>query len=322
MKTKPHTTVSLTPQGSYAFGLTLAYLRTSPSAIVERVTSHGFQRALDIGPGIVVAVERATLSSSPEPLHVTLWGEDLSPEVVGRTVRHLTLMLTLAVDGQPVESHLMTKDSVLAPLVQSYSGFRPVLLGSPWEALLWAVSGQLIGVQQARIIRTRIALLGGRSLSARGQVLQLLPSPEWIATHGVEPLRAVGLSMAKARAIVHCAAGITAGSLPWTDSPDADRDDIPRALQTVTGIGPWTAALVGLRGLGQLDTLPEGDAALQAIVGQQSSPPSRLPASALAAHGAVWAPYRGWATYLLWLQRQAQDTAIRAMSHSKERSMP
>jgi 3-methyladenine DNA glycosylase/8-oxoguanine DNA glycosylase len=313
-----HRIFSLTPRGSYSFGLTLAYLRTSPSAILESISSHGFQRALDISSGVVVSVERAALVSSPEPLQVTLWGEDLSQSVLDQTAQHLTRMLTLDIDGRTAESHLLVRDPALAQLIQAYPGFRPVLLGSPWEALLWAVSGQLIGVQQARVIRTRLGQLGDRSLSAGGREFPLLPSPAWIVSHGVEPLRAAGLSMMKARAIVQCAEGIIGGSLPWSQGPEASREDILGPLQAVTGIGPWTAALVGLRGLGQLDTLPEGDAALQAMAGQQT----RLTAAALAAHGSAWAPYRGWATYLLWLQRQAADTAHRALSSGSERSTP
>ncbi len=314
------TTFALAPQGSYAFGLTLAYLRTSPSAIMEHVTDHGFQRALDIGPGVVAAVERGTLAPSPEPLQITIWGEDLSQKIIDQTAQHLRRMLTLDIDGRPAEAHLMEQDSALASLIQAYHGFRPLLLASPWEALLWAVSGQLIGVQQARVIRARLAQLGGRSLEVENQNFALPPSPAWVAAYGAEPLRAAGLSHMKAQAIVQCAAGITAGRLPWTDGPDADREDIPEALQTVTGIGPWTAALVGLRGLGQLDTLPAGDAALQTMVGEQSPHPERLSSAALAARGAAWVPYRGWATYWLWLQRQAEDTARRAASFAADRS--
>jgi DNA-3-methyladenine glycosylase II len=68
-----YATFSLIPQGSYAFGLTLAYLRSSPSAIGTHITEHGFHCALDIGPGIVAAVERGALAASPEPLQFTVW---------------------------------------------------------------------------------------------------------------------------------------------------------------------------------------------------------------------------------------------------------
>lgn len=69
-----HYVMNLEPRGEYGFGLVLTYLRSSPSAIVEQVTEHGFQRALDIGEGIIVRVERAELRPSSEPLQLTILG--------------------------------------------------------------------------------------------------------------------------------------------------------------------------------------------------------------------------------------------------------
>ena len=45
--------------------------------------------------------------------------------------------------------------------------------------------------------------------------------------------------------------------------PGADREEAGRALLAVPGIGPWTAALVGLRGLADPDVWLPGDLALR-----------------------------------------------------------
>lgn len=135
-------TLRLAPCGAYGFGLALAYLGSSPSAILEGVHEHGFRRALDIGPGVVVEVARENLLPSEEPLTLTIWGETLTPSLVETVVGQVRRMLVLDVDGAAVETHLMARDPVLAPYIQRSRGFRPILLGSPWEVLLWAVTGQ------------------------------------------------------------------------------------------------------------------------------------------------------------------------------------
>ena len=45
--------------------------------------------------------------------------------------------------------------------------------------------------------------------------------------------------------------------------PGADRDEARGALLALPGIGPWTAALVGLRGLADPDVWLPGDLALR-----------------------------------------------------------
>ncbi len=307
--------VPLTPRGAYGFGLVLAYLRSSPSAILERVEAHGFQRALDLGPGVIIEVARENLFPSAEPLTLTVRGETLTPSLVEAAIAHVRSLLMLdVVDGAAVETHLIARDPALGAYVQRYRGFRPILLGSPWEALLWAVAGQLIGVDQARVIKQRLVDRGGRVVTKGTAGVRppfpLPPDPSRVITQGIEGLRAVGLSLSKARAIVAAAEAIVHGTLDLrpTLSP-AEAGASLAHLETIPGIGPWTTAIVALRGFGQLAVLPEGDAGLQSIVGRHARPAHRLTPGELRAWGARWAPYGGWAAYVWWLQLQAEALA-------------
>ncbi|MCY0864194.1 MAG: hypothetical protein OWQ57_04555 [Sulfobacillus sp.] len=312
-------TMSLAPCGAYGFGLVLAYLRSSPSAILERLHEHGFQRALDIGPGVVVEVARENLYPSEEPLTLTIWGEALTPSLVEAVVAHMRRLLVLDVDGSRVETHLMMRDPAISTYVQRYRGFRPILLGSPWEALLWAVVGQLISVDQARVIKQRLVDRGGRAVRMEGEYsvpsFPLPPDPSWVITQGIDVLRAVGLSQTKAQAIFTVAEAIQHGILDLspTLSP-ADATAALGQLETIPGIGPWTTAIVALRGFGHLAVLPDGDAGLQSVVGRHATPARRLTRAELRAWGEHWAPYGGWATYVWWLQLQAEALARRAVA--------
>src|SRR5690606_35303364 len=68
-----------------------------------------------------------------------------------------------------------------------------------------------------------------------------------------------GLSRRKAEALRHAARVVVAGELDETALLRAPADDAVRALTELPGIGPWSAGLVLLRGLGRLDVFPEGD---------------------------------------------------------------
>lgn len=307
-------TFDLTPKGPYGFGLVLAYLRTSPSSIVERVTEYGFQRALDLGPGIVIQVERRQLLTSSDALSVTIRGKDLTATRVDAALAHIRHMLYLEVDGTPIEDHLMQHDATLGHYIKQYRGFRPVLVGSPWEALLWAVVGQLIGVEQARTIKRRLTAAGDRTVRIADTAWSLPPDPGWVVDRGVDTLRTLGLSRAKATALVQVAQAVTSGQLDLSLQPShVPMHDRLTALEAIPGIGPWTTAMVALRGYGDLNTLPVGDAGLQSIVARHSTPQGiRLTADGLRERGRQWAPYRGWATYVWWFQLQAEAMARKA----------
>jgi hypothetical protein len=117
-------------------------------------------------------------------------GDDLSHDILGKTARHLTRMLTLDIDGQAAASHLMMHDAGLGRLIQAYPGFRPVFFAS------LPVGGLATGHERSvdrgagaasEVIRTRMAQLGERSLGVENRSFTLLPSPEGIVFHGTEP---------------------------------------------------------------------------------------------------------------------------------------
>ena len=77
----------------------------------------------------------------------------------------------------------------------------------------------------------------------------------------------------------------------------SDRDEIARQLQSLPGIGPWTASYVSLRALGDPDVfLPTDIGVRNALrdIGVESDPKA---ASRLAES---WRPWRSYALHHLW----------------------
>ena len=75
--------------------------------------------------------------------------------------------------------------------------------------------------------------------------------------------------------------------------PGADPEEAARALQTIAGIGDWTAQYIAMRALRWPDAFPAGDLVLLKATGETS--PNRLRQTAEA-----WRPWRAYAAMYLW----------------------
>jgi AraC family transcriptional regulator of adaptative response / DNA-3-methyladenine glycosylase II len=125
-----------------------------------------------------------------------------------------------------------------------------------------------------------------------------LPEPLGTLTHAFPrpaaladaDLGAVGLTGSRRRT-VHALSGALADDAIALD-PGADREEATRSLLALPGIGPWTAALVGLRGLADPDVWLPDDLALRRSLAQ-------LGVSDRDA-AARWGPWRSYAVMHLW----------------------
>jgi AraC family transcriptional regulator of adaptative response / DNA-3-methyladenine glycosylase II len=68
-------------------------------------------------------------------------------------------------------------------------------------------------------------------------------------------------------------------------------------LRSIRGIGPWTAAYVAMRALGDPDVFLPGDVALRTAVVRRGGPGDARGIAALAER---WRPWRSYAVHHLW----------------------
>ena len=72
----------------------------------------------------------------------------------------------------------------------------------------------------------------------------------------------------------------------------APLDETLAALRRVPGVGPWTAAYVAMRALGEPDAFPSGDLGLMRALG--------VGERELSARAESWRPFRAYAAMHLW----------------------
>jgi len=170
------------------------------------------------------------------------------------------------------------------------------LILDPFEGLVRALVGQQVSVAAARTVIGRIVERFGPPLGSRhGTRYRLFPDPALIAAAGGPRLQAVGLTHARAESIAALAAAQVEGRLDWARLAALPGDEAQRALETFRGIGPWTAAYLRMRVLGDPDAFPATDLGVIRALERLGVKSSRI---ALAADR--WRPWRAYATIHLW----------------------
>ncbi|MEJ7665054.1 MAG: hypothetical protein WKG07_38810 [Hymenobacter sp.] len=206
---------------------------------------------------------------------------------------HLERFLCLDVEGAGFAA-VAARDKVVDELRQRHLGLRPVLFPTPYEAAARAIIGHQLPLRQAAAITGRIAAAHGvrgrpggpravrlsGSRPARGTTL--VPG---LAARKVEQLRALGqaapdgLDTARLRAM--------------------DRDAALAHLQKLAGIGPFSAELILLRGVGDPDAFPRTEKRLHRAMAAAYSLGEEPALATLERVADQWRPYRSWAGLLL-----------------------
>ncbi|EPY1564298.1 TPA: DNA-3-methyladenine glycosylase 2 [Raoultella planticola] len=178
----------------------------------------------------------------------------------------------------------------LGTLASARPGLR--LPGSldAFEQGVRAVLGQLVSVAMAAKLTAKVAAAYGEPL-AEAPEYRLFPEPQTLARADPLALKALGMSLRRAEALIHLAQAVIDGQLPLT-APD-DIEAGMKQLQTLPGIGRWTASYFALRGWQAKDIfLPDDYLIKQRFSGMT---PARI-----ARYASRWQPWRSYALLHIW----------------------
>ena len=167
----------------------------------------------------------------------------------------------------------------LPPLRRSEAGL---------EGLLRIVTDQLISLKAGAAIWRRIDA-------------ELAPfDAETIVRKRETTLMWMGLSGAKARCFRAVAKAVVDGRLDFAVLENMPDETVLATLTALPGIGPWTADIYLLSGLGRADAWPAGDLALQAAAHDLFELNARPDQQQLRRLAEPWRPHRAIAARVLW----------------------
>ncbi len=277
-------TLRLAARAPFAADEVLHFLGAHATPGLEEWDGTTFSRVLDLphGPAVV------RLSPAPDGGPAVLARLRLAAlRDLGPAVTRCRRLLDLDADPTAVDE-VLGADPALAPLVRTAPGRRVPAAPDAAELAVRAVLGQQVSVAGARTLTARVVAAAGRPLAEPvGTLTATFPRPADLA--GAD-LTDVGLTGARRRTVHALAAALADGTVAL--GPGVDREEASRALLAVPGIGPWTAALVGLRGLADPDVWLPGDLAVRrglAVLGIGDRDAA-----------ARWRPWRSYAVQHLW----------------------
>ncbi len=250
-----------------------------------------YRRSLRLNHGnAVIAVSPGANAPGANAVMCTLHLDNVADAQAA--VQRCRRMLDLDADPDTVETHF-AEDRILSPLVRKRPGLRSPGHPDGVELLTRAVLGQQVSVKGARTLAARLVAAIGEPLSAPVDgVTHIFPSAEAIASCTPADF---AMPAARGRALIHACGQLAAGHI--VIDAGSDREQISQQLESLPGIGPWTASYVALRALGDPDVFLPTDIgvrnALRAI-GVESTP------KAAAQLSDSWRPWRSYALHHLW----------------------
>lgn len=191
-------------------------------------------------------------------------------------------------------------DPLLNPLVQAYRGLRLIGVPDLFEALSWAIIGQQINLNFAFSLKKRLVERFGQSAQEGPVHIYRFPSPRRIASLTVEELLPMQFSRRKAEYLIGIARLIDQGRLSKEDMMRMEFAEAKQQLESIRGIGSWTANYVLMKSLGHTDAFPVKDVGLHNAVKKRLNWQRKPTLEELNSLAKAWVGWRGYATFFLW----------------------
>jgi 3-methyladenine DNA glycosylase/8-oxoguanine DNA glycosylase len=169
-----------------------------------------------------------------------------------RALEHLRFVLAADDDHAPF-LHRFERDPLLGEAIRRLRGLRPLRTASVTHALLKAVCGQLIQARAARNLEARLI----RRAAERHGELHLPPTRGTYARFAPAQLQREGLVARKATALVRLSREWDVERLRTVDTAAA-----ASRIERERGLGPWSAGMICLYGLGRWERGLVGDLGL------------------------------------------------------------
>jgi DNA-3-methyladenine glycosylase II len=290
----------------FRLDLTVWVLRRRAKNSIDTWDGQTYRRAFTINDSLVLAAIHQQAGSLGLKLKsnraITSKLQTEIEKLVGRT-------LGLGVNLEPFYK-LAANDPALKALARQFAGVRPPRLPSIFETLVNAIACQQVSLDVGILLLNRLAANFGKPFVDAAMTLHAFPEPQDLMDIDETSLKRLGFSYQKARAISNLAHTVASGGIDLNELDAAGNDQALTVLQSLHGIGRWSAEYVLLRGLGRLDVFPGDDIGgqnnLQRLLGLDVRPDYEE----LGKLTSNWNPYAGLIYFHLLLDKLHQQELI------------
>ncbi len=266
-------------QSPYDWPWMLGFLADRAVDGVETVGTLTYARSLAIGQ------HRGVVSVVPD-LEANVLQVTLSPGLQPVARECLAKMAQLF-DLNCCPQHVV---NALGRLGAARPGLRLPGSVDAFEQGVRAILGQLVSVAMAAKLTAKVVHLYGDRLADAPEYV-CFPTPEALAAAQPLELKALGMPLKRAEALIHLARAALDGTLKPVAPPDIEQG--VKQLQTFPGIGRWTANYFALRGWQAKDIFLADDY----LIKQRF--PGMTPAQ-IRRYAERWKPWRSYALLHIW----------------------
>lgn len=270
----------------FAYQGVFGHLAATAVAGCEEVRADAYRRSLRLPAGNAVVA----LTPAADHVRCRLVLDDFRD--LATAIARCRRLLDLDADPEAVIDAL-ADDPALGPVVARAPGQRIPRTVDEAELAVRAVLGQQVSTKAAGTHAGRLASAYGDPIhDPDGGLTHTFPSVDQLAEIDPELL---AVPAARRRTLAALISGLARGHVVL--DAGCDWGGARAQLLALPGIGPSTAEVIAMRGLGDPDAFPAGDLGLR-LAAERLGLPTREPA--LVEHSARWRPWRSYAAQHLW----------------------
>jgi len=291
-------TVNLPAKPPFRLDLTAWVLRRRAKNNIDNWDGQAYRRVVILKQPVLVAVTQnsAGLTIAFQSAQ-KLFAPDQTKliELVGK-------MFGISIDLKQFYE-LVAHEPELSLLAEQFKGVKPTRYPTLFEALVNAIACQQVSLDVGILLLNRLAQNFGAEFKDGQTGIYSFPAPEDLLNTSEDSIKRLGFSRQKARAIWSLAYGIVNGDIDLEQLETVGNEEAIAYLQSIRGIGRWSAEYVLLRGLGRLDVFPGDDIGGQNNVQKLLNLGNRPGYTELNTLSATWYPYAGLIYFHLLLDK-------------------
>ncbi|MPQ97186.1 DNA-3-methyladenine glycosylase 2 family protein [Modestobacter sp. I12A-02628] len=276
----------------FDFAHSLRFVRGFPAMVGEQLTEGDVLTSAVRERGTLAAVRLRAAGGAG--VHCELESaQPLTDDVVAALADRLSSYLGLRDDLTEFYA-LSAGDEPFRQVVSRLYGYHQVSFPSPLELLVWAILGQRVPMPVARTMKHALMAACGNEMVVDGQPLRAFPDLEQLLAMDAQRLQGI---IGNARKAGYIAAAVR----QWAELDEGflrtgDYDEVRERLLQITGVGPWSATFLLIRGLGRMERIAPDKEALRAASRVYGRPVTEAEFTELAGRYGAWQGY--WGHYL------------------------
>lgn len=255
---------ALKPKPPFDFNLTLSIYQKFDKDLIDRFDGKTYRRVLlvDEKPYLTKTVSTGSIESPDLGVEVE---PAPSTKVQNKIKKKLKFMLGVD-DDVTAFYKLAESDPVMSKLVKIFYGMRTPTTETVFESLIIAITEQQLALSIVITFRSRLVKQYGRTLMIGGETYYAFPTASDLAEARIEDIRSMKFSQKKSEAILNVSKLAFEGRLDLEEMRNWSKDKILETLTEISGIGPWSANYVMVRGMRRGEGLMASDLAVRAAV--------------------------------------------------------